>query len=263
MRFLITILLLTATCFAKAQSPEMQKEIDTTLELMDIRNMTAESMKSMMELFKQMLPTNGDTVAIDINAMSEEIADEAGVFYKKIITRIVCEKYTLDDLKKINSFMATPEGKKFTHYFTILGSNITPETYKQDKNSTVSPEMQAEIEKTIKLMDIQNFARRQYEQVPDNNDENLDAETIAATKEILEGLTKTLSDFHVKTATNNLKNNYTTDELKQINNFLESADGKLFTSFYMSYFPTAKKVTSDNPEFMEKTKEILSKYIKQ
>lgn len=112
MRFLITILLLTATCFAKAQSPEMQKEIDTTLELMDIRNMTAESMKSMMELFKQMLPTNGDTVAIDINAMSEEIADEAGVFYKKIITRIVCEKYTLDDLKKINSFMATPEGKK-------------------------------------------------------------------------------------------------------------------------------------------------------
>ena len=51
MRFLITILLLTATCFAKAQSPEKQKEIETSLELMDIRNMTAESMKSMMELF--------------------------------------------------------------------------------------------------------------------------------------------------------------------------------------------------------------------
>lgn len=51
MRFLITILLFTVTCFVKAQSPEMQKEIETSLELMDIRNMTAESMKSMMELF--------------------------------------------------------------------------------------------------------------------------------------------------------------------------------------------------------------------
>ncbi len=257
MRFLITILLLTATCFAKAQSPEMQKEIETSLELMDIHQTTLESIKPAIEQIKAICKIS------DTDAMCKEIADETSIFYRKVITNLLTEKYTLDELKKINSFMATPEGKKFTRHFTLTGPSYTSETYNKDGDKTVSPEMQAEIEKAIRLMDIPNLAKKQYDMAKDTNTEDLDAETIASINEMLDAMAKAASDIHINIATNNLKNNYTIDELKKINNFLESEDGKLFTSLQTSYISAAHKIITENPEIMEKIEKLVTKYMQK
>ncbi len=172
----------------------MQKEIETSLELLDIRQTTLEGIKPVIEQLKAMCKIS------DTDAMCKEIADETSIFYRKVITNLLTEKYTLDELKKINSFMATPEGKKFTRHFTLTGPSYTSETYKKDGDKTVSPEMQAEIEKAIRLMDIPNLAKKQYDMAKDTNTEDLDAETIASINEMLDAMAKAASDIHINIA---------------------------------------------------------------
>lgn len=85
-----------------------QVEVDRLLQAQDFRGTFIKSFKTMMG----QLVAQGKITSSKLNAIAEEVADVIYPKMKAAAAQCLKQNLTLDDLRQINAFYATPAGKK-------------------------------------------------------------------------------------------------------------------------------------------------------
>jgi len=105
---LIMCMLISGLGFSYAQSAEFMETAKKTMELQNTRGTMVETMR----LQYQNMVDAGQFQVDDVKAMSEEIVDVLMDKITELQIKLFYENYTLDELKELNKFLASPIGQK-------------------------------------------------------------------------------------------------------------------------------------------------------
>ncbi|MBQ3634468.1 MAG: DUF2059 domain-containing protein [Bacteroidales bacterium] len=120
-----------------AQSSEFDKEIAKTFELMKYRETTIESLESSFQSFVAQGMMSQDK----LKDFSKEFVDLMLPELKTGISQIYKETFTLDELKKLNEWLASPLGQKSV--------NLTPKAAEVGAKLGQSPEFQGKMQQLM------------------------------------------------------------------------------------------------------------------
>lgn len=121
---IIALLIVATTGITKAQDAALVAEVKKCIELQNTREAMAEAMALQ---FKPMVE-HGQLAIDNMDAMSHEIADALMTKLNDKLIEFYCENYTIDEIKTLNAFYATPVGQKnikLAPKASYLGTQIT------------------------------------------------------------------------------------------------------------------------------------------
>ncbi len=144
--FIVVLLLVATAGTTKAQDAALTTEVNKCIELQNTRGMLVET----LSMQYQTMVNNGQLAIDDVKRMSEEMADAIMVKLNDKLVQFYCDNYTLEEVKELNAFLASPVGKKniqLTPKANMLGTQIT-----QDPD--VLTDLQEIIAKHMKTLNI-------------------------------------------------------------------------------------------------------------
>lgn len=134
---LFMVLLVSAAVQAQTNEEAFKTEVQKTIELQHTTDLFVEGLK--MQL--QKLTENGALDAEKLQPLVEEIGQAVVPALTERMNEVYKENFTLDELKQINAYLATPVGQKVVR--------LTPMLSAEGINVVQRPELQAKISAII------------------------------------------------------------------------------------------------------------------
>ena len=109
---------------AQQKSAGFQAEVDKFIQAQDLRGSASKGMKTMLG----QLVSQGVLTATQVDSMTDEVVNIMYPNMKVAVEQCLRQNLSLDELRQINAFYATPAGKKLAALNPVLmeaGSKIT------------------------------------------------------------------------------------------------------------------------------------------
>ena len=136
--YVFVVLLLTMVAVqAQTKDDEWKVELDRTFTL----SRTSESFVETMSSQLKPLVEQGTIKAEQLDPLVKELSDVLIPSLKEVSTNFYKEHFTLDELKQINAYLASPVGQK--------ASKLTPELTIKAQGIIQTPESQEKIQKVL------------------------------------------------------------------------------------------------------------------
>ena len=105
---IIALLIVATTGITKAQDAELLAEAKKCVELQKTRETMVASTKAQYEAVAK----SGQVAFDDVNALANEMVNVVIDKYNDKLIAFYCENYSLEELKALNEFLASPLGQK-------------------------------------------------------------------------------------------------------------------------------------------------------
>ncbi|MBO4372257.1 MAG: DUF2059 domain-containing protein [Bacteroidales bacterium] len=133
----IGMMLLAAIGTVNAQDAALTAEIKKSLELQNMRGAMIETLSSQY----QPAIDNGQLKVDDLKALTSEIADYVMSLLEEQLFKFYAENYTLEEMKELNKFYASPLGQK--------NIRLTPALTVMTNKAATSPEFMSKVQEIM------------------------------------------------------------------------------------------------------------------
>ena len=109
---LVLLMLATMTVSAQTQNDAFANEVKKSIELQHMREMLTEMMVLHLKQALGQKSEQSSIPADKVEAISKEVADVMLPKLEQILFEMYKENYTLEEMKQLNAYQATPLGQK-------------------------------------------------------------------------------------------------------------------------------------------------------
>ena len=114
-----------------------QIEVNRLIQAQDLRGNIIKSVKTMLGQFV----AQGSVTAVQVDAIAEEIANVAYPRMKTTVEQCLRQNLSVDELREINAFYATPAGRKM--------NSLTPALMDAGSQTMQQPDVQSQIQQIM------------------------------------------------------------------------------------------------------------------